>query len=159
MLGTCVPIHDSVVHIINRNGQEHKFLVVSQVGGSLPINRSLRLFCPNIEWEGSLLLFKMGQRAAFIGLTSSDRELANEALIKYVFSRTAFGVACSIQMLSDSSAPPTVNSHLLSSTYNDLFFSSLYCFNDLVYCLCLSIHILSTSPLFFKFLIQRYLLL
>ncbi|KAF6755612.1 hypothetical protein DFP72DRAFT_811415, partial [Ephemerocybe angulata] len=74
--------HDATVSILDQDGNEHRFLVVCKVGQELPINRSLRLLLPNANWQGSVLVVKMGRRIAFTSMTASDKELATAALTK-----------------------------------------------------------------------------
>lgn len=82
LLGTRATIHDCVVSVVDSRGEEHQFLLSCQVGDSLPFNRPLRMLSPNIPWDGSLLIMKMGRRASFVGFTGSDRELAKAAVAK-----------------------------------------------------------------------------
>ncbi|KAF6751272.1 hypothetical protein DFP72DRAFT_850909 [Ephemerocybe angulata] len=85
LLGTRTSVHDTVVSVIDQNGDELNFMVSCQVNQDqrLSVNRSLRSIC-EVEWCGSVLVMKIGRRSAFVNMTTSDKDLANVAIVRFI---------------------------------------------------------------------------
>ncbi|KAG2003770.1 hypothetical protein CC2G_004348 [Coprinopsis cinerea AmutBmut pab1-1] len=85
VLGTRVSIHECVVEVTDRAGDLHQFLVACQNGLGLSRNRAVqRLLPPTMaDWDGSIVVLKIGLVKAYVSMTTPDRVLAEEAVSKF----------------------------------------------------------------------------
>lgn len=82
VLGTTSPVHDCTVSVLGNDGTEQRFLVSCQGSHDLPVNRSIRHLHPRILWGGTVLVMKIGARAPFVNLGTTDKELALRSVLK-----------------------------------------------------------------------------
>ncbi|KAH6915893.1 hypothetical protein BKA70DRAFT_1216199 [Coprinopsis sp. MPI-PUGE-AT-0042] len=101
VMGARSRIHDCTVEVLDGMGRPCQFLVSCQADDLLPMNRSLRVLAPGLQWTGSILVMKIGQQAAFISLSSADKPVAIVALQRFI-------EACWNREQGDNSLPPYI---------------------------------------------------